>query len=211
MFPRRAVDEPSGTPRRTNDERSRTTRREVVDASLRLFTDRGYRATSLADVAAEAGVTTGAIYHHWAGKPGLLASAVEQLYRTLARRIAAGTGPAAPPRATLYRGMVEFLDVCADPGLGRLLVLDAPAELGLDEWQRIDERWWLGPTRAALIAAGTAPEQAHLTAVTLLGALTALGREVARTPDRSTRDQATARLDPLLTALGLPPEAASGQ
>jgi AcrR family transcriptional regulator len=186
--------------RRTNIERSRRTRADVVRASRRLFAERGYRATSLADIAAAAGVTTGAIYHHWSGKPALLAAVVEHLYRELAARIAGDRASS----DTLRIGMTEFLELCAEPGVGRLLVLDAPAVLGLDAWQRIDERWWLAPTRDALAAAGVAAEETHLTAVALLGALTALGREVARTPNRPTQRRAIARIELLLATAGLP-------
>jgi len=66
---------PTGPPRqRRPDERPR----ELLDAALRVFAVRGYRATRLDDVAAAAGATKGAIYHYFADKEELLVRALEQ-------------------------------------------------------------------------------------------------------------------------------------
>jgi AcrR family transcriptional regulator len=55
----------------TRGERQAQTRRELIDAAERLFTSRGFHATSVADVAAEAGYTTGAVYSNFASKEDL--------------------------------------------------------------------------------------------------------------------------------------------
>src|SRR5579884_721548 len=55
--------------------RAAQSRRQVLDAALRLFSHRGYRATTVRDIADEAGVSTGNVYHHFEEK--------EQIFRTL--------------------------------------------------------------------------------------------------------------------------------
>ena len=55
--------------------RAEQSRRQVLDAALRLFSRRGYRATTVRDIADEAGVSTGNVYHHFDDK--------EQIFRTL--------------------------------------------------------------------------------------------------------------------------------
>jgi AcrR family transcriptional regulator len=55
--------------------RAEQSRRQVLDAALRLFSRRGYRATTVRDIADEAGVSTGNVYHHFEDK--------EQIFRTL--------------------------------------------------------------------------------------------------------------------------------
>src|SRR5690348_945448 len=57
------------------EERSERSRRNVLDAALRLFAHRGFRATTVRDIADEAGVSTGNVYHHFPDK--------ETLFRTL--------------------------------------------------------------------------------------------------------------------------------
>ena len=56
--------------RRTKDEATQT-RQELLDAALEGFSRQGYHATRLADIAKAAGVTRGAIYHHFGGKAGM--------------------------------------------------------------------------------------------------------------------------------------------
>lgn len=56
--------------RRTAEEAA-LTRQEILDAGLKVFSQHGYHATRLSDVAKAAGVTRGAIYHHFENKAGL--------------------------------------------------------------------------------------------------------------------------------------------
>jgi AcrR family transcriptional regulator len=57
------------------EEKSERSRRLVLDSALRLFSTRGYRATSVRDIAEAAGVSTGNLYHHFPDK--------EAIFRTL--------------------------------------------------------------------------------------------------------------------------------
>ena len=58
-------------PRVSNAEQSDQTQRALLAAARALFTERGYAATSLAAIAARAGVTRGALYYHFENKAGL--------------------------------------------------------------------------------------------------------------------------------------------
>ena len=64
--------------RRTKEEAAKT-RAAIVDAGLACFDRRGIAGTTLADIATEAGVTKGAIYHHFAGKEAILHEIREQV------------------------------------------------------------------------------------------------------------------------------------
>ncbi len=61
-----------------------TTRERILDEAMRLFSEHGYTATSIAKIEAAAGLTPGAggIYHHFASKEAVLAAGIE---RQLAR------------------------------------------------------------------------------------------------------------------------------
>ncbi|MBK8136944.1 MAG: TetR family transcriptional regulator [Chloroflexi bacterium] len=71
-------------PRRTKDE-ANITRQALLDAALTVFSRMGYNATRLEAVAAEAGVTRGAIYHHFGGKA--------ELYTALMNEVSAEINP----------------------------------------------------------------------------------------------------------------------
>lgn len=175
-------------PRRSNVERTATTRHGVVRVARTLFGEHGYPATTISAIATEACLTTGAIYHHWSGKEGLLEDVVDDLYRDLVRRIRDGSSPDEPAAEQLLRSGREFLEMCAETTVARLLLVEAPAALGYARWREIDDRWWLRPTvrlleqaRAAAGAPvpGAADDTTRSRALALLGVLTHLGRDLA--------------------------------
>lgn len=68
------------------EERAERSRRAVLDAALSLFSSQGYRATSVRDIAGRAGVSTGAVYHHFEDKEEIfreLIAEYEAITRTL--------------------------------------------------------------------------------------------------------------------------------
>jgi AcrR family transcriptional regulator len=72
---------------RTRVERQAQTRTELIDAAERLFISEGFHATSVADVAAEAGYTTGAVYSNFASKEDLFFAVYERRAETAVRRV----------------------------------------------------------------------------------------------------------------------------
>ncbi|MFE3176139.1 TetR/AcrR family transcriptional regulator [Amycolatopsis sp. NPDC059090] len=167
--------------RRTNEERSRTTRHDLVEAGRRLFAAQGYTGTSLAQIAAAAGITTGAVYHHWENKQELFCAVVEQVHADLHRVLRSRSGAGTPSDRLKASGSI-FLRRCADPAVGRILLVDGPSVLGQERWRNLDEQWWREPTIALLREAGSSGGGVEELAVALLGSLTALGQEIANDP-----------------------------
>ncbi len=66
--------------RRTKED-AELTRLSLIKAALRVFSEKGYGGTRLEDIAAVAGVTRGAIYHHFGGKFELYIAVFEELWR----------------------------------------------------------------------------------------------------------------------------------
>lgn len=66
--------------RRTQKDRSEATQRRVLNATLTCIAERGYAAVSLQDIATEAGVSRGAITHHYARKSELTAAAIDHFF-----------------------------------------------------------------------------------------------------------------------------------
>jgi AcrR family transcriptional regulator len=128
--------------RKTQEERRAHTRRALVAAARRLFAEKGYAGTGTPEIVAAAGVTRGALYHHFADKQALFAAVVEEEHLLMAMAInAAGESDeeSGPVRA-LIAGGDAFLDAMQDPGRRQILLIDAPAVLGRDAVDAIDAR-----------------------------------------------------------------------
>src|SRR5687768_14440502 len=122
---------------RTQAERSESTRGALIAAARRLFAERGYADVGTEEIVRAAGVTRGALYHHFAGKRDVLRAVYEQLEGEIATEVAAGVEPGAGIVDTLSAGAERFLDHCLEPEVQRIVLLDAPAVLGWEEWREI--------------------------------------------------------------------------
>jgi hypothetical protein len=87
----------------------------------------------------------------------------------------------------MVAGLVMFLDVCVEPEVQRIALIDAPSVLGWETWREIEGRYGLGLVRAALgnlMDAGIAERQpVDPLAHALLGTLYEAGLYVARSDD----------------------------
>lgn len=128
--------------RKTQEERRTETRRALVAAARRLFAEKGYAGTGTPEIVAAAGVTRGALYHHFADKEALFAAVVEEEHVLVAMAInAAGDSDEEPgPIKALISGGDAFLDAMQDPGRRQILLIDAPAVLGRAAVDAIDAR-----------------------------------------------------------------------
>ncbi|ROU06558.1 TetR/AcrR family transcriptional regulator [Lysobacter enzymogenes] len=123
---------------RSNRERTEGTRRALLDAARALFVARGYSDTSTPDVVAAAGVTRGALYHHFADKRELFRHVLEAEAEAVREAILAAAPADLPARASLLRGAEAYLDSMTVPGRTRLLLIDGPAVLGAEQALAID-------------------------------------------------------------------------
>ncbi|MFJ5098575.1 TetR/AcrR family transcriptional regulator [Streptomyces sp. NPDC088557] len=120
-------------------EQRAATRRALLAEGRRRFAADGYHDVVLAEVAAAAGVTKGAAYHHFASKAGLFRAVVAEVQHELGERVAAVADAHTDPWEQLRAGCHAFLAAGADPAVRRILLLDAPTVLGWDEWRAADE------------------------------------------------------------------------
>ena len=111
--------------RRTQAERRAATRGALLDAARGLFAVDGYAGTTTGELVRRAGVTRGALYHHFEDKRGLFRVLIEELERELdvvvreaAREAREETGDVGVAYAA---GFDAFLEACARPDFGRLL------------------------------------------------------------------------------------------
>ena len=116
----------------------RTVRR-IVEVATTLFAQKGYAAVASEEVVELAGVTRGALYHHFDGKKGLFREVFRQAHTRVAERIAAAAEQETDLWLQLEAGCRAFIEAATDPALARILLLDAPAVLGWNDWRRVDE------------------------------------------------------------------------
>jgi len=123
-------------------ERRAQTQRALVSAARALFAEKGFAATGTPEIVAAAGVTRGALYHHYADKTALFKAVVEQEHLLVAMAInaAAAGGDEPGPVKALTAGADAFLDAMQDAGRRQILLIDAPAVLGRAAVDAIDAR-----------------------------------------------------------------------
>lgn len=179
-------------------------------ASRDLFAADGFGAVSTEAIVRAAGVTRGAMYHHFADKAELFAAVFEVVESELAERIGTlvATSGETDPIAMMRLGAKAWLDACGEPAVQRIVLVDAPAVLGWARWREIGMRYGMGLVRGLLehaMSVGRIAEQpvsplAHV----LIGAFDEATLYVALsgTPQLARRE-IDAVLDQLLAAIGL--------
>jgi AcrR family transcriptional regulator len=194
------------SPKTRREEHSEATRNALIGAARELFAERGYSGVATEEIVRNARVTRGALYHHFKDKQELFRAVCEELQGEVSERIAAAASAEPRPERHLEVGCEAFLDICLEPAVQRIVLLDAPSVLGWDAWHELDERHALGMIREALeagMAEGYLDRQpTHPLALLLLGALNEGALSIARADDvRKARREVGASLARLLDGL----------
>jgi AcrR family transcriptional regulator len=173
-----------------------------------LFADPGFADAALETIVRDAGVTRGALYHHFADKTELFAAVFERVEAEMAQRMAEAVAAAreTDPVEVMRLGTRFWLDACADPEVQRIVLMDAPAVLGWDRWTEIGQRYNIGVVTGLLadaIDSGRIPPQpVEATALTMLGAVREATLYIARAKNqRQARKDAGAVMDRLIDSL----------
>jgi AcrR family transcriptional regulator len=195
--------------RRTQQERSVETTRSLLAAATRLFAEQGYADTSIEDINNAAGLTRGAIYHHYQGKAQLFRAVFEAREAALTAAIAAAAAQKKDAWKSFQAGCEAFLQACLDPAVQQIILKDGPAVLGWEVLREIEARYSMAMIRQGIelamregrLARRPAEPLAHL----LHGALAECARSIARSqePEATFRD-ARAEMNRLLQALAAP-------
>jgi AcrR family transcriptional regulator len=166
-----------------------------MDAARRLFVERGVRDVSADEIVARAGVTRGALYHHFpAGKLDLFRAVLERLEVELdgavrARVTSAINAPGVNPIRAAVLGLDPYFDLVSEPGLARMMLTDAPSMLGPTAWRDLDAAWGvkqLGDLIATLIGLGVyEPQPVEPLARLLYGAAAEAALYLAAAADKA--------------------------
>ena len=167
---------------RATKEQSEITGRRILATASELFATRGFAAVGLEEVAAGAGVTRGAVYHHYAGKKGLF----EAVAAAAQQRVAADVATAADDWDGFLAGCRMFLTAALADENRQILLVDAPAVLGWSTWRAQDvSARHLAEALTDLAAAGEiAVQSPGATTALLSGAMNEAALTIAFSADR---------------------------
>jgi AcrR family transcriptional regulator len=187
--------------RRTQADRSAATREALVAAARRLFAARGFAEVSTDAIVAAAGVTRGALYHQFADKTALFEAVLAAVESDIAQRLAveAESAGISDPVEALRHAVRTWLDICVEPEIHRIALIDGPSVLGWTHWREVCQLHVFGLVRA-LVAHGIElgrirPQPVMPLSHILMGAGDEAALYVAEAADRT---QARAEMIPIL-------------
>jgi len=163
------------------------TRDQIVAVATRLFATHGYDGTSIEAVLSAAGVSRGALYHHFAGKEALFEAVVQAVSDRITVELTETISDRTDPLDALHTAAVAWIDLAGDPVIQRILLVDAPSVLGWERWRTMDDGRTLGAMRGMLQAVSDGghlpPELVTPFAHMILAALDEIVLVIARAPD----------------------------
>jgi AcrR family transcriptional regulator len=138
------VESASDGPAAKRTRRGPHTRKQILDASLRLFSERGFASTTVRDIARMAGITDAAIYYHFASKRELLEALVEERgfvssLQDLERF--AADAPISGALLWMARGAINLMDENRE--FLRLIIMEGLGgdEAAIDQYRRLIDMW----------------------------------------------------------------------
>jgi AcrR family transcriptional regulator len=176
----------------TQAERSAATQEALKAAARRLWGERGYGEVGTPEIAEEAGVTRGAMYHQYDDKPALFIAVLEIVEAEVIERLAAAVAAAKPktPADALHVAADAWLEIASEPEVRQLVLLDAPSVLGWARFRELSQHYGLGMTEQLL---GAAIESGQLKAqpvrplaTILIGALDEAALSIASADDTAS-------------------------
>ncbi len=190
----------------TKAAQTEATTQKLVSLARGQFAKHGYAHTGTEALVQAAGVTRGALYHHFKDKQALFRAVLDDVQRDVARRVDTAAGQHAGLWDQLVAGCRAFLSASTDPDTQQIMLIDGPAVLGWDVWREMDSKYSLNSLKEvlrALMDAGDIARQpiealAHL----LSGAMNEAALWVARSAHpRKSLNEAMAALELLMSSL----------
>jgi AcrR family transcriptional regulator len=190
--------------RRTQADRSAATRDALLAAARGLFAVHGFAEVSNDAIVAAAGVTRGALYHQFADKTALFDAVLDAVEADIARRLTASVAAAGitDPVEAMRHVIRTWLDICAEPEIHRIALVDGPSVVGWAHWREVCQRHVFGLAQA-LLARGIElgrirPQPVRPLAHIFMGASDEAALYVAEAADRA---QARAEMIEVLNGL----------
>lgn len=137
----------------TQEERREATRKAVLRAAQRHFGSFGYNSVTVDQIAADAEVAKGAIYHHFPTKADLFEAVVQAVAAEILAEVQATLVQQRDILTAMFAGHRAFFATCAKPQFAQIFLKDGPSILGWSRWREIDANHFGGMVRDGLLAA----------------------------------------------------------
>jgi len=125
---------------RTKSKQRAETMHRLITVAREQFAEHGYAQASTEAIVQMAGVTRGALYHHFQSKEGLFKAVVAEVQGEVGRRVAEASQAQPDPWDQLMIGCQAFLRACLEPDVLRILLIDGPAVIGWEAWREMDAK-----------------------------------------------------------------------
>jgi AcrR family transcriptional regulator len=190
----------------TRVEQGQATRAALIQVATELFAAHGYEATAIPAILQAAGVSRGALYHHFESKEALFEAVLESVEADVMARATRAAAAARDPLEGLRRGCAAYLALCREPKVRQISLIDAPAVVGWQRWREIDEQHAFGIVKGAIAAIAAdgrlRPGLVDVVAHMVLASLVEVALLVARADEgRLSIRRGQEAIDELLTAL----------
>jgi AcrR family transcriptional regulator len=179
----------STTPNATKT--SPTTLPRLVTAARRLFAADGFAEVPTDAIATAAGVTRGALYHQFADKMALFDAVLDAVEADVAGRLAGEVAAAGvtDPVEAIRRAVRAWLQMCTEPEIQRIALIDGPSVVGWGRWREVCQRHVFGLAEAlaaqGIEAGRIRPQPTRPLAHVLMGASDEAALYVAEAADQS--------------------------
>lgn len=188
-------------------EYAQQTRSRLVESARQLFTEHGYAPVTVEQIARHAGVTQGALYHHFTGKREVFSAVATMVGTEVVTAVAADLSEEETAWDAATSAIDSFLVQCLRPDVQRILYIDGPS-VGWQQWREgsrtlgvsLVESILVRLKKEGLIATRSVRSLAHL----LVGALNEAAIVIADAKDpKRTRTEMLRTLQEILRALSV--------
>ncbi|MEU3626516.1 TetR family transcriptional regulator [Amycolatopsis coloradensis] len=124
---------------RTKQQQREETMEALTATARRLFAEHGYGNVGLETIAQSAGVSKGALYHHFSSKADLFRYVLSTVQHDVGEQVARAADSAPDSWAGLLAGCRAFLAAATDPEIQQIMLLDGPSVLGWEDWRELDD------------------------------------------------------------------------
>lgn len=171
-------------------ERRAATIGAILTSARRQFGQRGFAATTMDDIAENARVAKGAVYHHFTTKEAVFEAVFDQVSRDLVEEIDRVARSEKDVLSAMVVGTQHYFAATAKGEIGQIILRDGPTVLGWERWREIDIQHFGGKMPRAIAAAMEAGliarQPVEPLARLLLGAVTEAAVACAGRPDIAT-------------------------
>lgn len=124
--------------KRSKEEQKKATIRKLTEVARAHFSEQGYANASMEEMVKEAGLTRGALYHHFGSKEGLFHAVLEMVQAEIAERVETEAAKSEEVWEQLLLGCRAFISAAVESPNRRILLIDGPSVLGWEAWRRMD-------------------------------------------------------------------------